>query len=57
MKFKRRDWIAAAAILALSAGLRLWRIGALPQALQYDEALNGRMVMKLLRGELPALVS
>ena len=57
MKFKQREWIAAAAILALAAGLRLWRIGALPQALQYDEALNGLVVIKLLRGEQPALVS
>ncbi|GBL37270.1 hypothetical protein EMGBD1_09570 [Anaerolineaceae bacterium] len=57
MKFKQREWIAAAAILALAAGLRLWRIGALPQALQYDEALNGLVVMKLLRGELPPLVT
>lgn len=57
MKFKQREWIAAAAIVALAAGLRLWRIGALPQALQYDEALNGLIVMKLLRGELPPLVS
>ena len=57
MKFKQREWVAAAAIVALAAGLRLWRIGALPQALQYDEALNGLIVMKLLRGELPPLVS
>ncbi|MFQ5408140.1 MAG: ArnT family glycosyltransferase [Anaerolineales bacterium] len=48
--------VAAAGIAALAAVLRLWKIGAAPRALQYDEALNGLVVLDLLRGDLPPLI-
>ncbi len=43
-------------IVALSAVLRLWGIGAAPEALQYDEAVNGLTAVRILAGEHPGLL-
>ncbi len=45
-----------ASIIALAAVLRLWGIGSAPMALQYDEAVNGLMAMRILAGEHPDLL-
>ncbi len=47
---------AIAGILIIAAILRLWNIGSTPQALHYDEALNGLMALDILAGETPPML-
>ena len=45
-----------AGILIVAAILRLWNIGSTPQAMHYDEALNGLVALDILAGESPPLL-
>ncbi len=48
---------ALAAILLVAAVFRYWQIGQYPQALHFDESINGLVVQDLLRGRLPQLLT
>lgn len=47
---------AIASILIVAAILRLWNIGSTPQALHYDEALNGLVALGIMAGETPLML-
>ena len=50
----RREWAAAALLLALGALLRLWALGGLPYGLNQDEASAGYETFALLTRWLTA---
>lgn len=51
----RRKWdlLGLIAVLVLSAGLRFWRLGAVPPGLTHDEAGHGQDAVAILRGARP----
>jgi 4-amino-4-deoxy-L-arabinose transferase-like glycosyltransferase len=51
------EMAALMAILLLAAVFRYWQIDRYPQALHFDEAINGLIVRDLLRGIPPGLLS
>ncbi len=50
--------LGLAALLAVAAGLRLWRLASLPAGLHFDEAAHGLLVQDtIFRGRLPVFFS
>lgn len=47
------EWALLMIALALGAGLRFWKIGALPPGLYQDEAYNGLDALGVIAGERP----
>src|SRR3990172_5327625 len=56
-KFPLTELGALAAIVLVAAIFRYWQIGTYPQALHFDEAINGLVTQDLLRGQLPELLT
>jgi 4-amino-4-deoxy-L-arabinose transferase-like glycosyltransferase len=48
---RKREWTAIVVILLLAAGLRLWRLGAVPPGLSHDEVANGLIAKSILGGQ------
>lgn len=44
-------WLALVGIIALAAGLRLYRLGSLPGGLHFDEAAYGMLALDVLAGK------
>lgn len=52
-----RELTALAGILVVAAIFRYWQIDTYPQALHYDEVINGLVTQDLLRGIFPQLLT